>query len=82
MKREKLEKPVLAEGEATGHHHMLVEDVDVYQVDENVKEFDLNSETELTHQEHNTVVLPPGEFESGQALEYDPFAEEARRVAD
>lgn len=80
--KKKLEKPILAEGEATGHHHALSGAVDVYQIDEDVKEFDLHENMDLTHQEHGTIALPKGKFESGQALEYDPFAEEAREVVD
>jgi len=82
MERKKLEKSILAEGEVTGHYHKLEGSVDVFQVDEDIKEFDLLEETDLVHQEHSTVTLPSGEFESGQALEYDPFKEEARKVID
>lgn len=38
--------------------------------------------TDLTHEEHNTIILPPGEYEIGIVQEYDHFAEEARQVQD
>lgn len=82
MKRKKLNKPVIAEGEVTGHTHQLEGNVKVYQTGHGTREFDLDVFTNLTHQEHKTITLPPGQFESGQALEYDPFQEEARSVRD
>lgn len=79
--KKKLKEPILAEGEATGHYHRLVGDVDVYQEDD-CRSFDLEVETPLRHEEHKEIVLPPNAYESGIVLEYDPAAEEARQVRD
>jgi hypothetical protein len=38
--------------------------------------------TEIVHEEHKTVTLPPGEYRIGIVQEYDHFKEEARRVVD
>jgi len=38
--------------------------------------------TAVSHQEHETVVLPAGDYEIARVEEYDHFAEEARQVAD
>jgi len=78
----KLDEPILAEGEATGHAHRLVGDVDVYETDEDTKVFSLPGETTVKHEEHKAINLPAGEWESGIVEEYDHMAEEARRVAD
>ena len=82
MKREKLDKPILAEGEVTGHCHQLRGAVDVFQTQDDTKEFDLDTPTDLDHQEHGTITLTPGQFESDQVLEYDSYKEEARKVVD
>lgn len=82
MKRKKLNSPVLAKGEVTGHAHLLDGEVDVFEVENGAKQFELAKSVDLTHEEHKTITLPPGEWESDQVLEYDPFQEEARKVRD
>jgi hypothetical protein len=79
--KKKLDRPVLAEGEVTGHAHVLDGLVDVFEVD-GVREFYLRDETRLVHEEHRVIDIPAGEFQSGVAMEYDHFAEEAKRVVD
>jgi hypothetical protein len=37
---------------------------------------------DLTHEEHNKITIPPGDYRIGRVLEYDHFAEEARIVQD
>ncbi len=39
-------------------------------------------DTPIEHEEHNTIILPPGDYEIGQVKEYDHFKEEARAVVD
>lgn len=82
MQKKKLEKPILADGEATGHAHRLLSDVAVYEREDGLREFELGTDTDLSHEEHDTITLPPGEYLSGQVREWDSFAEEARRVQD
>lgn len=78
----KLEKPILAEGEVTGHAHVLEVGVEVFETEQKTRQFKLDVDTNLSHEEHKTITLPPGEFESDRVLEYDPFQEEARKVQD
>lgn len=81
----KLNHGVLAEGEATGHSHaltnlgvaMLLMDKDNMFLQVNDKE-----EAVITHQEHNPVKVPTGNWEVKIVQEYDPFSEEARKVRD
>lgn len=80
--KKKLDRPVLAEGEMTGHAHLLDGPVEVWEVDGLLREFSLTEPTSLTHQEHKTITLPARELMSGRALEFDHFAEEARTVQD
>ena len=78
----KLEKSVLADGEVTGHAHRLPSDVDVFESDENTRQFSNVETVPLTHEEHGTILLPPNEYESGKVLEFDPLEKEVREVQD
>ena len=71
---------VLAEGELTGHAHVA----DVGEVTEvgGKKFFATKEPAKVTHQEHETVKVPPGEHRVERVLEYDHFAEEAKEVKD
>lgn len=77
-----LKRPVLAEGEVTGHAHVLDADVDVFELDSGLKEFTTETEVPLKHEEHKQVPIPGGDWNSGQVLEYDHFMEEAKKVRD
>ena len=74
---------VLAEGEHTGHFHAIVAEpgVELYE-HEGTLFLTTNHEVELTHQEHNTITIPPGQYEVGRISEYDHFADASRIVAD
>lgn len=77
---------VLAEGEATGHAH-VIEDADARLVcAEEAEELrmwllvEAAAPVALTHEEHATLLVPPGTYEVRRAREYTP--EEIRTVAD
>jgi hypothetical protein len=38
--------------------------------------------TTIVHEEHDPITIPPGDYVIGTVLEYDHFAEEARKVID
>ncbi len=83
VKGKKLNHLTLAEGEATGHHHTITKgEAELYEHEGTLFLKVLSDEAELTHQEHNTVVLPKGNYEVSRVREFDHFAEEARRVQD
>jgi hypothetical protein len=79
--KKKLERPILAEGETTGHYHALSGNVDVFE-ENDVREFRLDEPNTLTHQEHKKIEIPEGDYQSGIAIEYDHFLEESRKVVD
>lgn len=74
----------LAEGEVTGHAHRVNGSAEVYDADENgdVRMLRALNDVDVTHEEHQTVRLPAGEYDIRRQVEYDPDLEEARRVAD
>lgn len=72
----------LAEGEATGHFHAATApDVALYEFEGGLM-LAAPSGTEVTHQEHHTVIVPPGNWDRSIVQEFDHFAEEARAVVD
>ena len=74
---------VFAEGEATGHYH-LVKNIDVsriYTID-GKRYFENDIPVEIEHQEHDKILIPAGIWEVGIIVEYDHFTEEAREVID
>lgn len=72
----------LAEGEATGHFHAATaSDVALYEYEGGLM-LAAPSGTEVTHQEHNTVLVPPGNYDRSIVQEFDHFTEEAREVVD
>lgn len=77
----KLNHKRLAEGEVTGHYHeATAKDASLY--DENGIYLDAPNGTEVTHQEHNTLEIPPGQYDRILVREFDPFEEEIRNVQD
>jgi hypothetical protein len=72
----------LAEGEKTGHYHDAVgDDAALYDVGGTMM-LDAPKGAEVTHQEHNHITLPPGQYDRSIVQEYDHPAEEARKVQD
>ena len=69
----------LALGEATGHHHTLHCDKPI-RFDAGLTCVELKTPGRLTHQEHATIVLPPGRYRVLRQREYSPEA--IRNVAD
>jgi len=74
---------VLAEGEVTGHAHVIEDDIDLILDEASGKMFMTNAEeVTIKHEEHHHVNVPAGTWEIGIVKEYDHFAEEAKNVAD
>lgn len=69
---------VLAYGEVTGHAHAIVDEAAdlVRSADTNQRFLRVmaTSGVELRHEEHSTVVLPAGNYEIIQQVEYQPRA--------
>lgn len=74
------EKRTLAEGEVTGHAHIL-DKTEVRDVN-GVKEFDVIGTDAVRHDEHKVIELPQDEYASDRVIEYDHFLEESRKTKD
>ena len=83
VRGKKLKHLTLAFGEATGHHHTITKgDAELYEQNGTLY-LKVNSDSaELTHQEHDVVEIPQGEYQINIVKEFDHFKEEAKRVVD
>lgn len=82
--KKKIESKIVAEGEHTGHAHVLDENATVWE-DKGVITFQNDIESKITHEEHHEITIPvspTGEWEVGRVKEYDHFWEESRQVRD
>lgn len=74
---------VVAEGEVTGHAHVVLGDgVEVWGAEDGTLYVSAPHGGTVTHEEHHAQPLAPGDYRIGIVREYDHFAEEARQVAD
>jgi len=82
----KQEDNILALGEATGHKHVLVGNAQIFNtVDDKgveTKYLQVQEESVINHEEHNTVVLPKNNYVMVQEREFDVIESTARDVYD
>jgi hypothetical protein len=75
---------VLLDGEVTGHAHRL--DCDSKQAaiyeKEGVVYIHVVKESPLVHEEHRTIVLPPGDYQMTRQREWNPYKQAIRNVQD
>lgn len=64
------------------HHHILRGGAFLIIQGESVKFLDVAEDTELTHEEHKTLVIPRGQYRIGFVQEYDHWLEESRNIID
>lgn len=74
---------VVAEGETTGHAHVLEATPAVEMFERNGTLYlKVLEATPMTHEEHLPQVVEPGVYEVGIVKEVDPFTDEVRAVRD
>lgn len=78
--QKKVNSLVLAEGEVTGHKHVLSGQI-LESVFDGRTFFELESPATLTHQEHDTLELPEGKYEYALQREVNLLGE-VRQVMD
>ncbi len=73
---------ILAEGEVTGHAHVINDlDTEVFEKD-GVMFIRTSNIATITHEEHKPITLEAGIWQVGIVKEYDPFTEEINQVRD
>lgn len=78
----KLDHRKLALGEATGHYHQSESETSSLWDVGGAIVLDAPDGTDVTHQEHETIVLPPGQYDRHIVREWDHFENESREVMD
>lgn len=87
-KSQKVKSYVVAEGETTGHKHVLASDQDikvlVKDISDNLAEtyLEVKAPAKLTHEEHKTLTLDPGKYKVVREREHDYLQKEERQVVD
>ena len=76
----KTENKALAEGEATGHLHLLTGEVDIYGYSDD-KMFEVKNTATLIHPEHKPLTFDKGFYRVRRQREYDPIQHQ-RRISD
>lgn len=73
----------LAYGEVTGHAHRIHGTVEFFKWQAKTYfRVPAGAPVALKHEEHNPIILPPGDYEYGNTLEFNYDEMESRRVAD
>ena len=72
---------VLAEGETTGHAHVIEDEVELYEID-GVLYMKNPSDVDLVHEEHNTVEIPSGTWKVTPTYEYNYYEQMDRKLRD
>lgn len=74
---------VLVEGEHTGHAHRVARNAAAAVLIAGAMRYlRVDADTPIEHEEHKTIILPPGTYQIDQVREYSHFDEEARYVRD
>ena len=76
---------VVAYGEFTGHHHVVItedEQIAVFTDSSGKKYIDCVSGSTITHPEHKEIILEPAFYEVIVEREFDPFESKIREVKD
>lgn len=77
-----LESRALREGEHTGHSHAAVSDDVLLFIQDGVLFMRAPSGTEIVHEEHHSVTVPPGDYRIGAVREFDYLANMSRAIMD
>ena len=73
---------VIAQGEKTGHHHVLNGLSQIYQMKGEIKYFEAKEDLTLTHQEHDTIKIPVGKYVIEHEREYNALENIVEEVFD
>lgn len=81
VKGKELKKLTIAEGEFTGHNHVLVAEAGSKIYGDKTK-FTIKGKAKLVHQEHDTIHFTSGTYIVSMEREYDYLEETMKAVQD
>lgn len=73
---------IIAEGEATGHHHQVFGNANVFNAPGKQMFLEVINQSCLRHEQHKKIELPAGLYRIEGIREKDHFSEAIRRVVD
>lgn len=77
----KIERLVVAEGEQTGHHHVLIAQTDSVLLGDKTL-FTVKGKAKLIHPEHDTIDFPEGTYMVTNEREWDYIENDLVKVRD
>ncbi len=73
---------IIAEGEQSGHNHVLNGSHQIYQTDDKQMYFEAKQELKIEHPEHNTIMIPKGIYTVVHEISWNPFEDREVEVLD
>ena len=73
---------IIAEGEKSGHNHVLNGSHQIYQTDDRQMYFEAKQELKIEHPEHNTIMIPKGIYTVVHEISWNPFEDREVEVLD
>ena len=73
---------IIAEGEKSGHNHVLNGSHQIYQTDDRQMYFEAKQELKIEHPEHNTIMIPKGIYTVVKEVSWNPFEDREVEVLD
>ena len=73
---------IIAEGEKSGHNHVLNGSHQIYQTDHKQMYFEAKQELKIEHPEHNTIMIPKGIYTVVHEISWNPFEDREVEVLD
>ena len=70
-RQDELETKIIAIGELTGHHHKVDEAAQLFGWNDVPQFMEVQGETQLTHQEHDTINISEGKYRIVRQREFD-----------
>ena len=73
---------IVAEGEATGHHHVITQKGATLMELKGELYLEVTEPVTITHEEHKPLPIPEGIYHIGKVKEYDYLGDMERQVRD
>ena len=73
---------IIAEGEKTGHNHVLNGSHQIYETVDNQIHFEAKQELKIEHPEHNTIIIPAGIYTVVHERHLNIFLDRVEEVVD
>ena len=73
---------IIAEGEKSGHNHVLNGSHQIYETDDKQMYFEAKQELKIEHPEHNTIMIPKGIYTVVHEISWNPFEDREVEVLD